>query len=366
MTDRECCIACNCISGVGYSIFTALTNEFGSPANIPGQSRCDYIRAKGVGIKLAEALENTDFELAAAKEINRAAAANVKIITIYDSEYPESLKELSSPPIALYVAGKLPADLSRSIAIVGSRSISKYANEQTRRIAADAAANGFVVVSGMAAGADYCAHRACLDAGGTTIGIIGAGLENIYPAAHRDMANEIIRSGGALISELPMQFPVTSTGFPRRNRIIAGLARGVLVTEAGLKSGSMITADFAQKYNRMLFALPGRVDNPNVAGCHHLIKNGAMLIEKFSDIAKKYDISSITESYSITGNSSVMPELSPECKILYDAIKQGTDSFDMLVIKTGLPVAEVSAGLMFMELDRIITREADSTYRLLT
>ena len=365
MTDRECCIACNCISGIGYSTFSSLVNIFGRPSDIPGHSRHDYIRAKGVGAKLAEALEKTDFELAAVKEINRASAANVDIITIYDANYPEPLRELPSPPIALYVAGKLPADFSRTLAVVGSRNISKYAVEQTRRFSLDAAANGFVIISGMASGADHCAHRACLDAGGITIGVIGAGLENVYPAAHRDMAEEIVSSGGALISELPMQFPVTATGFPRRNRIIAGLSRGVLVTEAGLKSGSMITADFANKYNRMLFAVPGRVDNPNVRGCHHLIRNGAILVEKFSDIAEKYNVSELTDFFPEPQKTAVMPELDPNCKILYNAIKQGVDSFDMLVIKTGLPVSEISAGLMLMELDRVISQEADLTYRIL-
>ena len=363
MTDRECCIACNCISGIGYRTFSALVEKFGCPSNIPCRSKDEYLAVKGIGEKMASALENTDFELAAAKEINRASAANVEIVTICDSWYPEILRDLPSPPIALYIAGTLPQNFDLALGIVGSRKITKYAQEQTRKIAYEAAENNFVIVSGMAEGADYFAHRAALDAGGITVGVIGAGLENIYPAIHRDLADEIIASGGALISELPMQFPVTPTGFPRRNRIIAGLARGVLVTEAGLKSGSMITADCAKKFNRMLFALPGRVDNANVAGCHKLIKEGAMLIDCFQDIAEKYDVPQIAGSFFDVKTS--LPELSEEAKNIYEAIKNGANSSDLLVMKTGLPISSVNANLMLLELQKVITREPDFTYRVL-
>ena len=363
MTDRECCIACNCISGIGYSTFRALLEFFGSAANIPNRSKFEYLEVKGIGPKLAEKLENTDFELACAREMQRAAVRDVKIITICDAEYPKILAEIPSPPIALYVAGKLPQSFSRSLAIVGSRSISKYASEQTRRLAFDAAANNFIVVSGMAAGADGCAHRAALDAGGITVGVIGAGLENIYPAEHRDMAEQIIASGGALVSELPMQFPVTITGFPRRNRIIAGLSRGVLVTEAGVKSGSMITADFAFKYNRPVFSLPGRVDNPNTSGCHQLIKQGAFLVDDFKDIAEKFGMNSAAPVIEKPAQKTV--SLSEVEESICNAIKQGTDTFDMLMINSNIPVHELTYILMSLEMKSIITRDDDQTYRVL-
>lgn len=363
MTDRECCIACNCISGIGYSTFSALVKVFGSPANIPGHSKQEYLAARGVGEKMASALENTDFELACAKELNRAAASDVKIVTICDVEYPQILKDLSSPPIALYVAGKLPQNYDFSLGIVGSRNITKYAQEQTSKIAFDAAYNKFTIISGMAEGADCCAHRAALDAGGITIGVIGAGLENIYPAVHRNLAKEIIASGGALISELPMQFPVTATGFPRRNRIIAGLSRGVLVTEAGLKSGSMITADYAKKSNRMLFAIPGRTDNANVSGCHKLIKEGAFLTENFRDIAEKYNLANVADSPATV--KPPLPEMKPNEKTVYDAIKKGINTPDKLVIATKLHISSINVSLMMLELQKVITRDPDSTYRIL-
>ena len=363
MTDRECCIACNCISGIGYSTFSALLDRFGKASNIPGHSPKEYLEVRGIGQKMAEKLANTDFELACTREINRASVQNVQIITICDAAYPGILKEITSPPLALYVAGKLPSSFSKTLGIVGSRCISKYAVEQTRRLAFDAAANGFVVVSGMAAGADGCAHRAALDANGITVGVIGAGLENIYPAEHRDMAKQIISSGGALISELPMQFPVTPTGFPRRNRIIAGLSRGILVTEAGTKSGSMITADFAFKYNRFVFSLPGRVDNPNSAGCHQLIKQGAFLVDDFKDIAEKYGMeNSLSATDNIPKNETVLSETENS---ICDAIKSGIDTFDMLVINCNIPVHELTYILMMLEMKQIISREDDQTYRVL-
>ena len=364
MTDRECCIACNCISGIGYATFNALLEVFGTPSNIPGHSPKEYLEVRGVGKKMAEKLAETDFELACTKEINRAGANDVEIITVCDEKYPDILKDITSPPLALYVAGTLPDNSAKNLGIVGSRSISKYATEQTRKIAFDAASNGFVIVSGMAAGTDGYAHRAALDADGITIGVIGAGLENIYPAEHRNMAKEIIARGGALISELPMQFPVTPTGFPRRNRIIAGLSRGVLVTEAGIQSGSMITADFAFKYNRHVFALPGRVDNPNTAGCHKLIKEGASLIENFQDIADKFGMTAAPLAADESAGTPAV-ELSEIEQIICNSIKSGFDSFDMLVINCNLQVHELTYILMMLEMKQVITRESDLTYRVL-
>ncbi len=364
MTDRECCIACNCISGIGYNTFKALLDVFGKPGNIPGHAPSEYLAAKGVGKKTAELLSNTDFELACAREINRSEIMDVKIITICDADYPSLLRETPNPPIALYVAGRLPENFSGALGIVGSRRISKYAQEQTRNIAMAAAQNGMVIVSGMAAGADGCAHRAALDAGGITVGIIGAGLENIYPAEHADMAKEIIASGGALISELPMQFPVTPTGFPRRNRIIAGLSRGILVTEASVDSGSMITADFAVKYNRMLFAIPGRVDNPNTSGCHKLIKEGAFLVDDFRDIAGKFGMVTAPQS-AVPKEETPALELTDAERCICNHIRQGTDSFDMLVISTNMPVHELTYILMSLEMRGVITREDSQTYRLI-
>ena len=362
MTDQECCIACNCIPGIGYQTFKNLVAHFGSASRIPGHHAGEYMQIKGIGNKTAKLLEDSNFELVCEREISRASRLQVNIITIFDPEYPENLKAISSPPLALYVAGRIPDDLTRSLGIVGSRHISKFASEQTSRFAFEAAMNGFAVISGMAVGADKCAHRATLDAKGVTIGVIGAGLENFYPPEHRKLADEIVCAGGAVISELPMQFPVVPTGFPRRNRIIAGLSGGVLVTEAGIKSGSMITAYCAMEYGKPVFAIPGRIDAPNVAGCHKLIKNGANLVDSFQDIAKKFGISA--KNTAADQKPAVIPHLSRLETDVCAAIKRGCNTVDRLVIDMGIPVGDISACLLMLEMRDIIASDGDFTYRV--
>lgn len=361
MTDHESCIALNSISGIGYATYSALVRHFGSPSAISGHAKIDYLAVKRVGEKLASELENTDFELAMAKECDLAMRHDVRIIAITDPEYPSILLDLPNPPIVLYVAGTLPS-FNRSLGVVGSREISSYAREQTRSISFDAAANGYVVVSGLAFGADKCAHTAALDANGITVAVIGSGLAKIYPPEHTDLAKEIINSGGAVISEFPMQFPVMSTGFPRRNRIITGLSKAVLVTEAGLKSGAMITAEYALKYNRPLFALPGRVDNPNALGCLKLLKEGAELVTDFSDIAKKFG-----DTVSVPQTADIQPETpefhSPEEEKIWQKLSFDGTSFDSLAITLGMSAGDLTANLVSLEMRGLIENCSANTYR---
>ena len=361
MTDHESCIALNCISGIGYVTFSALVKHFGSPSKIAGHPMSDYLAVKRVGEKLACELERTDFELLMARERDLAMRQDVQIIAITDPEYPSILLDIPNPPIVLYVAGKLPS-FDRSLGVVGSREISSYAKEQTRSISFDAAANGYVIVSGLAFGADKCAHTAALDANGITVAVIGSGLSKIYPQEHTVLAKEIINSGGAVISEFPMQFPVMSTGFPRRNRIITGLSRGVLVTEAGLKSGAMITAEYAQKFNRPLFALPGRVDNPNALGCLKLLKEGAELVTDFSDIAKKYG-----DTPANVKTADAQPEtpefFSPEEEKIWQKLSFDGTSFDSLAITLGMPAGDLTANLISLEMRGLVENCSANTYR---
>ena len=363
MTDHESCIALNSISGIGYVTFSELVKHFGSPSKIAGHAKCDYLEVKRVNEKLAAELENTDLERIMARERDMAMQRDIQIIAITDPEYPAILREIPTPPIVLYVAGKLPT-FERSLGVVGSREITSYAKEQTRNISFDAAANGFVIVSGLALGADKCAHRAAIEANGITVAVIGSGLAKIYPAEHTELAREIIASGGAVISEFPMQFPVMSTGFARRNRIIAGLSRGVLITEAGLKSGAMITAEYAQKFNRQLFAVPGRVDNPNVLGCHKLIKEGAELVNNFSDISSKFGMGTLFSYAAKNQEEQKAPEFeSEEEKLIWQKIDFDGTSFDQLMIQLNIPVGILTANLITLEMRGLIESCGANTYR---
>ncbi len=207
---------------------------------------------------------------------------NIQYISHNDNTFPELLRDISSPPKGLYVAGDIPA--LPMVSIVGTRRPTKYGEEITYRLAYELAKAGFCVVSGMALGIDTIAHRAVLDAGGSTIAVLGCGLDRPYPKSNFGLFRNIIESGGTAISEYPEGTEAYRSHFPARNRIIAGLSSATIVTEADAKSGSLITANFAIQANRTVMAVPGNATSLRSAGPNNLIKNGAQLITNASDV----------------------------------------------------------------------------------
>lgn len=225
------------------------------------------------------------------KEIDLIKKYKLKIITLKDKDYPLNLKSISDPPVVLYVKGKLQQKDILSIAIVGSRQASFYGLECSYRFAYSLAELGITVVSGMAKGIDTQAHRGALKAKGRTIAVMGSGFSFIYPKENIALVDEIA-SCGAVLTEFPCNTEPFAFNFPRRNRIISGLALGVLVVEAGKKSGALITANFALEENREVFCIPGRFDSPNSLGTHQLIKEGAKLVCGIEDILEELNIDS--------------------------------------------------------------------------
>ncbi len=284
MIDREGCILLNMISGIGHAKYRKLMDEFGSESEIFRQSFDRLKDVPGIGDVLAERLTDSGNSDMLKKELERSERGGARIITLNDSDYPPVLRELHDPPLCIYLRGTLPDFSSRTISVVGSRRMSRYGERMTREIVYEGASQGYVIVSGLAAGVDTTAHQAAVDAQGITVAVLGGGLMKIYPESAIPLARRIIECGGAVISEFPLGFPVSRTSFPRRNRIVAALGRGTLVTEAGLESGAMITAGYAMDYGREVMALPGMADNPQAAGCHKLIKEGAYLVENFTDV----------------------------------------------------------------------------------
>ena len=201
-----------------------------------------------------------------------------------DDGYPERLRSIAAAPALLYIRGEMTPDDSLSVAIVGTRRATAYGREVTHRLATDLAALGVTVVSGLAKGIDGIAHDRTLAAGGRTIAVLGHGLHTIYPPEHKSLAARIADGNGALITEYPPGAPIDPGNFPARNRIISGLALGVVIVEADRKSGAMITADFAADQGREVFAVPGSILSPMSAGCNALIKDGARLVTGVDDI----------------------------------------------------------------------------------
>ena len=362
MTPHDCCIALNLIPGIGFVRYTALVEHFGSVDKVFGASVDELRQVPGFGEQLAERVAAFDFA-EVEREVAAADKGGVRIFTLSDPDYPGILKELYDPPLCLYWRGHLPEPERPLVAIVGSRRLSSYGSRMTEHIAAEAAAAGFIVVSGLALGADTAAHTAAVEQGKPTIGVIGSGMVNFYPPPNLELARKMIDCGGAILSEFPLNFPIHRTNFPRRNRIVAALSRAVIVTEAGVDSGAMITARQAAELGREVFAVPGHADNPQAQGCHKLIKEGAGLIENFSDVMEALGFGHAEEP-ELPGMEDIPSGASPEEQTVLAAISEkGEASLEYLKESTGFDTGALLSALMKLELKLIVERGDDQLYR---
>jgi DNA processing protein len=363
MTDRDGCIALNLVQGIGHARFKLLSDWFGTPGQVFNHAVEEYEKLPTIGQQLSARLAEFDPDTAVAAELELAERGEVDIITLFDSEYPAVLRELHDPPLCLYIRGKLPEFPEKAVAIVGTRRMSAYGARMSEAIAADAAHYGYTVVSGLAMGVDTVAHSAVVKAGGTTVAVLGAGLAHVHPKENIPLARQIVEHGGAVISEFPIGMPPSKQNFPRRNRIVAGLCKATIVTEAGIGSGAMITARLALENNRDLFALPGNVDNPAAAGCNALIKEGATLIERFSDVAAALGtgVSIPVEKRDLSLPSDAdMDELS---KKIWHLLDNGETGFDEIQTALDAETGELLSALMKLELKMFIELTPEQRYR---
>ena len=283
----------------------------------------------------------------------------IKEITTQDENYPRSLREIKDAPEVLYSKGELKAE-EKCFAIVGARRCSDYGKQIALEIAGDLAEAGLTIVSGLAPGIDTIAHQATLERKGKTIAVLGTGIdeESIYPQSNLKLAEKILESGGALVSEYPPGTRGTQFTFPQRNRIISGLSLGVLVVEAKQKSGALITADWARKQRRLVFAIPGSIYFSNSKGCNNLIKNGAKLAESADDILKELNLQK--SDFCIKKTSG---ETSEENLIL-NALKEGALDVDEIIKRTGLSAQRAASLLTVLEIKGKIRNLGRNTYAI--
>ncbi len=353
--------------GVGNDTARKLLAAFGSAEAVFEQSEA-ALRQLG-GSKLVSAVQVEPPKLAGLLQATvdwLAGAHDRAVAPIGSALYPAALLNIEDPPLVLYMMGSqlnvaqpAPENIALNLAMVGSRNPTPQGEANARQFAKAFASQGLCIVSGLALGVDGAAHDGALLGGGTTIAVVGTGLDRVYPKKHLALAHRIAASG-LIISEFPIGTPPLNANFPKRNRIISGLSVGTLVVEAALKSGSLITARLASEQGKDVFAIPGSIHSPQSRGCHYLIKQGAKLVETAQDVMEELRIpfSSITSPLEVDdeapeGFSSSSPEGD---SAFLSALGFDIVSLDALQARTGLPTPALQAKLLALELDGFVTR----------
>jgi DNA processing protein len=340
------------IPGLGNEGLRRLLLAFGSPESVLNasvSSLSNYVKPS-VARAIAEDVDESFLAPVAAwleDPLNR-------IFTIADAEYPQSLLNTIDPPLFLYVKGRTDLLNARALAVVGSRNATAQGIRNAEAFSKSASDAGLCIVSGMAHGIDSAAHIGGLEGTGSSIAVVGTGLDKVYPAANRELAHRLAQAG-AIISEFPLGTPPLASNFPRRNRIISGLSLGCLVVEASVQSGSLITARMALEQGREVFAIPGSIHSPQSKGCHALIKQGAKLVENARDIL---------EELGYRGGSAATATVTEHPLFVH----LGFDPLDVesLVQRSGLTIGELSAILLQLELDGMIASLPGGLYQRIT
>jgi len=354
------------IRGLGVASYWRLIEAFGGVEQICGASH--QALSAHVSNTLASkivTLSESVPDSFSAETIAWCEANDVHLISHSDEEYPSQLREIKRGPPLIYIKGD-PTCLGESqIAIVGSRSSSHTGKKNAFTMSKCLAKHGLVITSGLALGIDTQAHRGALEAGGKTIAVVGSGIDIVYPQRNRALTEEILATGGTIVSEFPLRTAPTPANFPRRNRIISGLSVGTLVIEAAMKSGSLITARYALEQNREVFAMPGSVHNPLSRGCHVLIKQGAVLVENADDVMNELKgFVALRISDKGQNTSGVQAKLSDDEFAVLRCVEYDLLSLDELAGKSGIETAKLLANLISLELMGLVSCESGRYSRL--
>jgi DNA processing protein len=335
---------------IGNRTLWKIKNYFGSFQDCLDTSRQDLqasFLSEAIVSRIVAARETTDRQ----QMLQEYLQTGGLISCIEEEDYPSWLGKIHDPPYVLYYQGDLSCLNELCIAIVGSRRASHYGKIQSRRFGRELAEKGITVASGMARGIDTEAHRGALEAGGKTVAVLGSGLDVIYPPENKQLYHEIIAQG-IVLTEFPPHTHPEPGNFPVRNRIIAGLSRGVLVVEAQQRSGALITVDFALEQGRDVFAIPGPINTKTSEGTNHLIKQGACLVTEINDILSEYGL--VQDKNAAILQQGDLFDLNPTEKIILNLLDADSQHFDELVGKSQLTIGELSTVLLQMELKGII------------
>jgi DNA processing protein len=339
------------VPGLGPQRYRALLSEFGLPDNIRSASRAKLARV--VPESIADSILQDNRGAAVQLALTWAAQPGRSIVTLADPDYPQQLLQISDPPAILYVTGNTRILAKPSLAIVGSRNATQQGIRNAERFAQALSDAGLCIVSGLALGIDAAAHRGGLAGQSSTIAIVGCGVDVVYPMGNEAL-HARISENGAIVSEFPLGAPPARENFPRRNRLISGFARGCLVIEAALASGSLITARLAAEQGREVFAIPGSIHSPVSKGCHALIKQGAKLVESAQDVM---------EELGVHAQIDPIPHGSGPANGLLQHMGYDPCTIDLLVERSGLTADAISAMLLALELDGKVSCLAGGSYQ---
>jgi DNA processing protein len=369
LTERQAFMIMNDLPNIGPVTLNRLLQELGGdPREILRANRRRLEAVRGVGPETSDALVNwrTHFDLG--REEERLARAGAVFVIGSDPGYPRLLKEIHDPPIGLYRKGGYLFDRP-NIAVVGSRRTTLYGQAVAKKLGGDLARLGFCVVSGLARGIDTAAHEGALEAGGKTAAVLGCGLDIIYPPENYDLYRRIAETG-AVLSEFPFGRKADKQTFPMRNRVVAGMCEAIVVVESDVSGGAMITARFAGEQGRLIFAVPGRIDQPSSAGCHQLIRDGATLFTSVDDLLNELNYLDGLRPQPIPQRGEpaapagpALPLSADEERVLacfQNGNRLGIDGVAAIV--TGLGTPQISAALMMLELKRLLAKRADGSF----
>ncbi len=352
------------VSGVGPLTRRELLRHFGSAEAVLAAAPRELLEVAGVGPTLAGRIVRAVEEVDAESELRLCREQGLQLLTDESPEYPRLLREIPDPPGVLFVRGEVQSNDALAIAIVGTRHASNYGRQQAERLAGESARAGLTVISGLARGVDAAAHRGALKAGGRTLALLGSGVLNIYPPEHRELAEQICQAG-ALIGENPPRSRPMSGTFPQRNRLISGMSLGVLVVEAGHRSGALISARHAMEQGREIFAVPGRIDSRTSHGCHRLLRDGAKLVESVDDILEELGplVEAAPQDDGRLIHHPAELQLNEQERAVLEAIDVEPTRIDDVAVASGLPVHRVLATLSVLEMRRLVHRVSGTLVR---
>ncbi|MFC1911534.1 DNA-processing protein DprA [Chloroflexota bacterium] len=351
-------VAFSGVPGVGRVRIAQLKEHFGSLQDA-WKAPEGKLKQAGLDSRSIDALVTLRPKISVDAEMEKLERHRVRALICEDPAYPSRLKEIYDYPPVLYVRGSLPAEDEPCLAIVGTRRPTVYGRQVTEEMVADLARSSITIISGLARGIDSVAHRAALDAGGKTVAVFGSGLDIVYPGENAKLAQAIIEQG-ALVSEYPLGVKPKAENFPLRNRIMSGLSLGVLVVEAGERSGALITAQQAVEQNREVFAIPGSILSPASQGTNRLIQDGAKLVRNYADIIEELNLTIVVQQAEIK-------EFSPANEVESAILRQLSSEpnhIDEICRRSGLTMSEVSSTLAMLELKGIARQVGSMNYVL--